>query len=249
MTEASPIERVAVRGADVRGDETAANRPGAAASGISDALADAGLEVVDRADADAVVAVGEAALTAAASSEPAVPLLPVGVDRGLHSVARNSLAGALAALAAGEYRTATHPVLGIDHGGESAGRAVFDVTLMTTEPARISEYSLTSDGEVLNEVRADGMVVAASYGSAGYTDAAGGPLLAPGAGLSVVPVGPFTTRAKNWVVPGPLELAVERDEGSVSLFADESDLGEVPPHEPVRISVDGEFVCLRPTLE
>lgn len=231
MTESSPIERVAVRGAD------------------ADVLTGTGLEVVDLADADAVVTIGEEALTGAALSGPAVPLLPVGLDGGLHAVERNAVSRAATALSTGEYRTAAHPVLGVERDGERLGRAAFDITLMTTEPARISEYSLTSDGERLNEVRADGVVVAASFGSAGYNSAAGGPLLAPGAGLSVVPIAPFTTRANDWVVSAPLELAVERDEGSVSLYADDDDLGEITPHEPVRIDVDGTFDCLRPRLE
>lgn len=231
MSEASPIRRVAVRGAD------------------ADALEGAGLETVNLADAEAVVTVGAQALEGAALSGPSVPLLPVDIDGSLHGVERGAVGDAAAALADGDYRIVTHPVLSIQLDGERVGRAVFDAALMTTEPARISEYSLATDGQQLSEVRADGIVVAASFGSAGYNNAAGGPLLAPGAGLSVVAVAPFTTRANDWVVPGPLELAVERNEGSVSLYADDEDLGEINPHEPVRVSVDGEFTCVCPVFD
>lgn len=231
MTESSAIRRVAVRGAD------------------ADVLADTDLEAVSLADAEAVVAVGEAALTGAALSGPTVPLLPVGVDGALQGITRPELPDAANALAEGAYGTVTHPSLAVSVDGEQRGRAALDVTLMTTEPARISEFSLTADGERLTEVRADGVVVAGSFGSAGYNSAAGGPLVAPGGGLSVVPVAPFTTRANNWVVPGPLELAVERDEGAVSLYADRADLGTVTPHQPIRVDPDGSFVCLRPGME
>ena len=231
MTEPSAISRVAVRGAD------------------ADVLADTPLDAVELADAEAVLAVGEEALTSTALSSPSVPLLPVGVDGALHGISRAALSGAAAALAEAAYETVSHPLLTVDVDGAQQGRAALDVTLMTTEPARISEYSLTADGERLTEVRADGVVVAGPFGSAGYNSAAGGPLLAPGAGLSVVPVAPFTTRANDWVVPGPVELAVERDEGTVSLYADRADLGTVPPHEPVRIGTNGSFDCLRPTVE
>jgi NAD+ kinase len=231
MTEASPIRRVAVRGAD------------------ADALAGTGVAVVDLAAADAVLAVGEEALEAAALSGPSVPLLPVEIAGSFHGIERGQISDAATALQAGNYRLVTHPVLDIGVGGERVGRAVFDTALVTTEPARISEYSLSTDGQQLLEVRADGIVVATSFGSRGYNSAAGGPLLAPGAGLSVVPIAPFTTRADNWVVPGPLEVAVERNEGTVSLFADEEDLGEIDPHEPVRVSVGGEFDCVSPVLD
>lgn len=231
MTEPSAIRRVAVRGAD------------------ADVLADTDLDAVDLADADAVVAIGEDALTGAALSEPSVPIFPVGVDGTLHGVARADLQAAAEALAAGHYESVTHPLLTVDVDGEQAGRAVLDVTLMTSEPARISEFSLTADGEVLTEVRADGIVVAGPFGSAGYNSAAGGPLVAPGAGLSVVPVAPFTTRSNNWVVPGPLELAVERDEGAVTLYADSAELGTVGPHDPVLVGTEGTFDSLRLTVE
>ncbi|AEN07218.1 NAD(+)/NADH kinase [Halolamina sp.] len=231
MTEPSAIRRVAVRGAE------------------ADVLAETDLEPADLADADAVIAVGESALTGAALAESSVPLLPVGVDGALHGISRQELPAAAASLSAAEYHTVTHPVLAVEVGGEQTGRAVLDVTLLTTEPARISEYSLTADGEQLTTVRADGVVVAGSFGSAGYNNAAGGPLVAPGAGLSVVPVAPFTTRANGWMVPGPLELQVERDEGAVSLYADAADLGPVSPADPVRVRTDGRFDCLRPSLE
>lgn len=231
MTESSAIRRVAVRGAD---------------GGV---LADTDLEAVELADADAVLAVGEEALTGAALSESSVPLLSVGVDGVLHGITRPQLADAANALADADYDIVTHPLLTVEVNGEQQGRAALDVTLMTTEPARISEYSLTADGERLTDVRADGVVVAGSFGSAGYNSAAGGPLVAPGGGLSVVPVAPFTTRANNWVVPGPLELAVERDEGTVSLYADRADLGPVTPHNSVRVGTDGTFDCLRLTVE
>jgi NAD+ kinase len=231
MTEASPIRRVAVRGAD------------------ADVLAETGLEVVDLSDADAVVTVGEDAFEGAALTGPSVPLLPIGIAGSVHAIDRGEIAEAATALDVGSYRIVTHPVLDIEVGDERVGRAVFDTALVTTEPARISEYSMSTDGQELTDVRADGIVVAASFGSAGYNSAAGGPLLAPGAGLSVVPIAPFTTRADSWVVPGPLELVVERNEGSVSLFADEDDLGEVHPHEPVRVSVGSEFDCVSPLLD
>jgi NAD+ kinase len=231
MTESSVIRRVAVRGAD---------------DGL---LADTELDAVGPAHAEAIIAVGEEALTDGALSRDAVPLLPVGVDGALHSVSKPALADAAAALNRGDYRVASHPLLDVAVDGEQVGQAVFDVTLMTTEPARISEYSLSATSERLAEVRADGVVVAGSFGSAGYSSAAGGPLLAPGAGLSVVPVAPFTTRADDWVVPGPVQLAVERDEGDVTLYADADDLGAVEPHEPVRVDTAGGFDCLRPSLE
>lgn len=233
MTESTPIRRVAVRGDD----------------DVAETLAATDLEVVELDTAQAVVTVGEEALVGAALSGPSVPLVPVGVAEGHHGVSIRDLDTAAAAIHEGRYRAVSHPTLSIDIGGEQVGRAVFDVSLMTSEPARISEYALTIEGEALWSVRADGVVVSTSLGSAGYGRAAGGPIVAAGSGLSVVPVSPFATRADSWVVDAPLDLSIQRDEGDVSLFADDEELQTLGREHPVRVSVASEFDYLRPVVE
>lgn len=205
------------------------------------------LETVE-ADAEAVVAVGGDAVAEQALSDDSAPILPVGVDD-REGATCDALGGAADALAAGDYRTVSHPVLEVSVDGEAVARGVFDVTLMTSEPARISEYALAAEGECLFEVRADGVVVSTPLGSAGYGRAAGGPVVAPGAGLSVVPVSPFSTRAGPWVVPGPLSLSVERDEGEVSLYVDGAEVAQVLPDAPVGVERVGTFTGLRPLPE
>ncbi|MFD1689911.1 ATP-NAD kinase, partial [Halolamina salifodinae] len=175
-------------------------------------------------------------------------ILPVGIDD-RYGTPRDALAVAADALAAGDYRSVSHPVLEVSVEGEQVARGVFDVTLMTSEPARISEYALDAAAERLFEVRADGVVVSTPLGSAGYGRAAGGPVIAPGAGLSVVPVSPFSTRASPWVVPGPLSLSVERDEGAVSLYVDGAEEAQIAPGEPVAVERVGTVTCLRPLTE
>lgn len=226
MTQSTPLSRVSLRGTE--------------AGAISS------LETVGSDDAEAIVAVGADALTSAALGDTSLPLLAAGVGDGRYGTTSETLDVAVEALATGNYRTVTHPILGVQVAGDEIGRAVFDVTLMTSEPARISEYALTVGDECLFELRADGVVVSAPLGSAEYGRAAGGPVIAPGGGLSVVPVAAFSTRASPWVVPGGLTLYVERDEGAVSLFTDEDERQQVKPGEPVSVRVVDEFSCLRP---
>lgn len=236
MTESPPIRRVAVRGDD---DDDP----------VADALADAGLEVGGLDAADAVVSVGESAFAGAALSGSGASLLPVGVADGGRGVPVDGVADAASALRTGSYRTDTHPVLEATVDGERAGRAVFDVTLMTSEPARISEYDVTRGDERLWTGRADGVVVASPFGSTGYSRAAGGPVVVGGESLAVVPVAPFATRTDTWVVDGALRLSVERDEGDVSLFADDEELGRIDRDQSVRVSTTGGFTVVRPSPE
>lgn len=228
MSEANAPARVAVRGDD----------------DVATAVADAGPEIVDD-EPDAVVAVGEAAFLDAALSGDGAPVLPVTPGGGHHAVPRRRVGEAAASLAGGAGRRVAHRLLDVAVDGDHVARAVLDVTLMTSEPARISEYAVLVDGERVDEVRSDGIVVATPAGTDGYANAAGGPVLAPGAGLSVVPVAPFETDSESWVVPDAVTLSVERDEGDVTLFADADAVEVVPAHAPVRVAPAGEFSLLR----
>jgi NAD+ kinase len=136
-------------------------------------------------------------------------------------------------------------VLGVRLGEEHAGNAVFDVMLVTDEPARISEYSITGDTQI-QRFRADGVVVSTPAGSHGYSNTAGGPVLATRAEVvSVVPIAAFTTRTDTWVLDPPIRLGIERDEGDISLLMDDREQCTVPNDRPITISVDDSFETVR----
>lgn len=243
-----PTRRLAVLG---DGDPTAAIRSAATA---------AGARLVDRSEADAVVAVGDAALreaVRAAGDGRSVPILPVGDGR--HAVSPEDSADRTAAAveglggsagAVGGFTRVAHPVLAIEGGGDGRRRfAAADVAFVTAAPARISEYEIAfSDGESAS-VRADGAVVATPLGSDGYAAAAGGPVVSPGGGLAVVPVSPFTTRPETWVASGSVSVTVEREEEPVALVVDGDPRGTVDPHRTVRIEAVTTVDLLSPTAE
>ncbi|MFB6160742.1 MAG: ATP-NAD kinase [Haloferacaceae archaeon] len=204
---------------------------------VAAAVAEAGATLRPDGPADLLVAVGEDALLGLAADPPALPVLPVDDAGGPLVVPREAAVAAVAAFAAGDARRVEHPVLGVSVGDDHVGRALADVSLVTSEPARISEYAVESRGRPVAGFRADGVVVATPLGSAGYARAAGGPVLGPGTGLAVVPVAPFATTFDTWVRRAPVELSVERDEGRVSLVLDDAVVREVLPHEPVRVDV------------
>ncbi|WP_410765340.1 ATP-NAD kinase [Haloferax sp. DFSO60] len=196
---------------------------------------------------DVVVAVGEEALRTAAIDESTdTPLIPVACDAPW-SVSRNDLQSVIEAVLADELASVEHPVLSVRVGDEHVGRALFDVMLVTSEPARISAYSVadtrataTSSGDWhdLDTFRADGVVVATPLGSTGYARAAGGTVVGPDAGLAVVPVSPYATQTDSWVLQPPLRLRVEREEAPVSLVLDTGVATEVEPYEPVVVEFD-----------
>ncbi|MFD1641026.1 hypothetical protein [Halohasta litorea] len=171
----------------------------------------------DDEDPTLVITVGEEPLSAAAARSEQRPVVPVGLDAAW-SPSREVLPELLASLTDRSVPTVeAHPLVVSADGTQST--AAFDTTLVTSEPARISEYAVSVDGRQHAAFRADGVVVASPLGSHGYNRAAGGPQLGFGTGLAVVPIAPFATIADAWVVEPPLSVSVER-ETAVSVFAD-----------------------------
>jgi NAD+ kinase len=202
---------------------------------VARAVEAAGASLADEADADCLVAVDDAALVSLADDPPACPVLPVTASENYHSVARSQVREAVAAVDADEHRLVDASLLDVSVGGSTIGRAVADVTLMTSAPAKISEYGVHTGGECVEQIRADGVVVATPVGSTGYARNAGGPVVGVDAGLSVVPVAPFATLSDAWVLSPPLSVSVERDEGDVSLYLDDEYAADVTTDTPVRV--------------
>jgi len=235
--------RVAVVGDDDRADL------------LREAVRDTGARLVaatdTTADADATLTVGEDATRVALCNAPTGAVIPVGTQRlafGVHEAADNivRLFEALESSVDGIGRI-THPVLTVDSGTASVHRAAADVALITEEPARISEFAVRfarSDGE---SFRADGVVVATPFGSDGYANASGGPIVEPGCGLSVVPIAPFRTRTDAWVAAERVTLSVERETEPVALVVDGVTRETVDPARPIEIAATGRVEALVPT--
>lgn len=216
------------------GDETLAAAV-ESAGGDPHVASPADLEAVDF-----VVAAGEAAIVDLARAGVDAPVLPIEAGEGVRSISRRAADETLERLAGSTYPTERHPVLSIS-GADTTARAIFDVTLVAAEPARISEFAVQSGGESVARFRADGVVASTPAGSAGYNRSAGGPVVAPETDvLSVVPLAPFATDADLWVLPAEeVTFSVTRDETPVELLADGRSEGIVETDTPIDIAYAG----------
>lgn len=192
-----------------------------------------------------LVAVGDRALRSltplVTDHQDLPPVLPVGTGPGVSPVPGDttSVIGALDALADGDCTVVTYPLLAVE-AGAIATTALFDVTLVTDEPARISEYRVESERTAVAQFRADGVVVTTPAGSHGYARAANGPSLSRSVpAVSVVPIAPFTTRTRRWVLPDDaLTLTVVRDQDLVTLCVDDREVGGIDTDDAVSLRVD-----------
>lgn len=192
---------------------------------------------------DAILTFGESAFLSVARAGPSVPILPVDAGRGIESVPEMDLESAVAHLFSDRSDVA-RSLFGVDVAGEPTGRAVLDVTLTTSEPAKISEFGVYSGETAVANFRADGVVVATPVGSQGYARRAGGPAVSPDLTAAVVvPIAPFAIDLDRWVLDlaAPVRVAVEREEVPVTLQVDDRAIGEVRQDDPVEIRLDGSF--------
>ena len=256
-----PERRVAVVGDDDRAASLreAVRAAGKRVAGVTDpdattttnAEADPESTEAAASEPDATVAVGDAAVRDALRSASGGTVIPVGTHRlafGVDAAASRirELLDALNSSVDGVDRV-THPVLGVDTGASSEYRAVADVALVTEEPARISEFSVRFARGREASFRADGVVVATPFGSEGYANAAGGAVVEPGGGLSVVPIAPFSTGIDAWVAAERVTLSVERETESVALVVDGAVRETADPSRPVEIEVIDRVEALVPT--
>lgn len=199
-------------------------------------------ELADR-DLSLLVLTDRQALSTALASDLETPILPVGVPES-GGVEMAGLERAMDVILTGNAALSEEPVLRVSESSESA-IALYDITVMTGEPARISEYAINriveaGEKDQITHVRSDGVVVATPLGSRGYAKRVGGPPLGSAVdGLAVVPVSPFSVGRKAHVVAPPIEITVEREEGNVEVFTDGRHLESVDRSTPVTVRRGG----------
>ncbi|MDK2835195.1 MAG: kinase [Methanolobus sp.] len=100
--------------------------------------------------------------------------------------------------------------LGVMFNGEPLPPATNEVVFITARPAKILTFRVSLDESLIEELRADGVVIATPTGSTAYAMSAGGPIVDPRVNASlVVPLAPFKLSARPWVVPASSTIKVE----------------------------------------
>lgn len=93
------------------------------------------------------------------------------------------------------------------------GRRLYDSTneavIHTATTSKMRHYRIYLSGQQVDDVRADGIIVATPTGSTCYAMSAGGPILDPRVkGFVIVPLAPFKMSARAVVVPCNRKLSV-----------------------------------------
>lgn len=108
------------------------------------------------------------------------------------------------------FRVEERSRLSIRLNREELPNATNEVVLITAHPAKILSFRIMIDESELEELRADGAVIATSTGSTAYAMSAGGPIVDPRVDATViVPLAPFRLSARPWVVPAASVIRIE----------------------------------------
>lgn len=82
-------------------------------------------------------------------------------------------------------------------------QATNEIAFITASPAKMIEFEILVDGSLMEDFRADGVIIATATGSTAYAMSAGGPIVDPRVdAIVLVPMAPFKLSSRPWVMPG-----------------------------------------------
>lgn len=117
--------------------------------------------------------------------------------------------------------------------------ALNEITLARGETGRLVSLRARVNGELLNDYRADGLIVATPTGSTAYSLSAGGPLITPDAAVFLItPICPHSLSQRTLVLSDScvVELSSEdRDSGPMLFTVDGRDSVRIEPGDRIEV--------------
>ena len=168
----------------------------------------------------------------------------------LTATSGKDLAKAIKAVAAGEFTIEPRTLLsakGQNSGGKFQLKAMNDIVISRGSAPRMIRVEVKVDGEVLTVYRCDGLVISTSTGSTAYSLAAGGAIVAPGAGvISITPICPHTLSNRAVIVSqqSTIEVRMLDRKREATLSADGWDGADLETNSPVVIRRNRQSVKL-----
>lgn len=172
-----------------------------------------GVELADM-DADMIIAIGGDGTILRTQSFVNGKKIPIfGINLGtvgfLTEIDPENTFSALEEVLSGNYFIEKRTLLRVYHGRELPS-ALNEVVMMTKKPAKMLHIEISVDEEVVEELRADGIIVATPSGSTAYSMSAGGPIVDPRVeAFLIVPICPFKLGARPIVVSNKSEIKVK----------------------------------------
>ena len=121
----------------------------------------------------------------------------------------DTLEADLERLKAGDFEVEKLQRLEVRLNGLSVGQALNEAVIHTARVAKIQKFRISLNGQIADEFRADGVIVATPTGSTSYAMSSGSPILHPTVGAHVlVPIAPYRIGSRPLVIPDSMELDI-----------------------------------------
>ena len=173
-------------------------------------------------------------LRAQSKMKPETPLL--GINMGtvgfLTDIEVEDTFDALNDVLKGNYYKEKRTKLVVSHENHHYS-AMNEVVIMTNKPAKMLHFQIKVDGEIIEEVRADGIIVSTPSGSTAYTMSAGGPIVDPKVGgFIIIPICPYKLGARPFIVSDNSEIAVKLlKKGKSAVFVMDGQINDEAEYE------------------
>ena len=134
---------------------------------------------------------------------------------------------ALNAVLRGDYYKEKRTKLAVSHENHNY-TAMNEVVIMTNKPAKMLHFEIQVDGETIEEVRADGLIISTPSGSTAYAMSAGGPIVDPKLeGFIIIPICPYKLGARPFIVSDNSEITVKLlKKGKSAVFVMDGQINE-----------------------
>jgi NAD+ kinase len=141
----------------------------------------------------------------------------IGVNSGrlgfLADISQEQVIDGLTSILQGKYRVIERSLLKVDlHGSKNFdfNYALNEMTVLKTDTSSMIIIHAWINGEYMNSIWADGLIIATPTGSTAYSLSVGGPILAPdSADFVITPVAPHNLTVRPIVVPDHFELLLK----------------------------------------
>ncbi|WP_409199724.1 bifunctional NADP phosphatase/NAD kinase [Methanobrevibacter sp. DSM 116169] len=106
--------------------------------------------------------------------------------------------------------------------------ALNEVVIMTEQTAKMLHFEVQVDDEVVEEFRADGLIISTPSGSTAYSMSAGGPILDPKVGgFIIIPICPFKLGVRPFIVSDNSEIKIKLlKKGKKAIFVMDGQINE-----------------------
>ena len=139
---------------------------------------------------------------------------------------------ALNSILKGDYYREKRSRLVVSHENHQYS-AMNEVVIMTDKTAKMLHFEIQVDGEIIEDVRADGLIVSTPSGSTAYAMSAGGPIVDPKVeGFIIIPICPYKLGVRPFVVSDNSEITVKLlKKGKSAVFVMDGQINEEAEYE------------------